>query len=412
MINVDVELFPKQIDFIQSKQRSVLLQSGIGFGKSFVGALWIVLTALRYPKVKGMIVARDYGQLKTASLVELKKVFALLELREGEHYEWNKSNNDIMFFNDTEIYCRGANNYDSAFRGGNISFIWADEADFYKAEAWRTLKGRLRVAPELLRVTSSPCGYNHIWEEFFQNRSETRKVIEATTYDNPTLSSEYVEDLKGTYSPRLFEQEVLGKRLMINVGAVYQEFNRATHVKPCRDILSRKDEIFFFTDYNIAHYCGCYMIKKDGVVYVLGEEHLEYKGTREMAQVVLSKFTDNNKIVVGDSTGNNKRDVAIDKTNYVIFQENGLMTKKFNNPPVQSRIINVNSRLHHGLVIIDPSCKNLIRDLELVAWKENGSDIDKADITLSHASDAFSYGVWYYLPLKKQTRTKVTSYTR
>jgi len=412
MAEIDVELFPKQIDFVQSTERSVLLQSGIGFGKSFVGALWLVLTALKYPGVKGMIVARDFGQLKTASLVELKKVFTMLGLKEGEHYTWNRSNQDITFYNDTVIYCRGANNYDSAFRGGNISFIWADEADFYKPEAWRTLKGRLRVAPELLRVTSSPCGYNHIWDEFFQNASDTKKVIEATTYDNPTLSEEYIQDLKGTYSPRLFEQEVLGKRLQINVGAVYQEFDRNLHVKNCKDALEEGDEIFFFTDYNIAHYCGCYMIKKEGVVYVLAEEHLEYKGTREMAQVVLSKFTNHNKVVLGDSTGNNARGVAVEKTNYAIFQENGLMTKRFRNPPVQSRIINVNSRIHHGLVVIDPSCKNLIRDLELVAWKENGSDIDKADITLSHASDAFSYGLWYYLPLKTQAKAKVTSYTR
>lgn len=412
MAEVDLPLFPKQIDFIQSTERSVLLQSGIGFGKSFVGALWLVLTVLKYPDVKGMIVARDYGQLKTASLVELKKAFDILGLIEGKHYTWNRSNNDIVFFNKTVVYCRGANNYDSAFRGGNMSFIWADEADFYKAEAWRTLKGRLRVAPELMRVTSSPFGYNHIWEEFFQNSSPNKKVIHASTYDNPTLSEDYIEDLRGSYSPRLFEQEVLGKRLMINVGAVYQEFDRSIHVKPCRNILEEDDEIYFFTDYNIAHYCGCYMIKKDGIVYVIGEEHLEYKGTEEMALVVQSKFMGHPKIVVGDSTGNNARGVNVSSTNYAIFQKAGLLTKPFRNPPVQSRIINANSRIHHGLVVVDPSAKNLVRDLELVAWREDGADINKSDITLSHSSDAFSYGLWYFLPLRVTSNAKVTSYTR
>lgn len=407
MAEVSLKLFDKQIQFIKAKERSVLLQSGIGFGKSFVGALWVVLTALKYSNKKGMVIARDYPQLKMATLEELKKVFVMLGMKEGVHYTWNKSNNDIRFSNGTMVYCRGANNYDSSFRGGNIAFILADEADFYKPEAWRTLKGRLRVYPELLRVTSSPNGYNHIWDDFFQNANETVKVIEATTYDNPTLSDDYIEDLKRTYSPRLFEQEVLAKRLQINVGAVYSEFDRSVHVRPCRDILEPNDEIMFFTDYNVAHYCGCYMVKKNGVVYVIGEEHLEYKTTKDMAMAVRAKFPSHMKIVVGDSTGNNKRDVAITRTNYAEFQQNGVPTKPFRNPPVQSRIINANSRLHHKLVVIDPSCKNTIRDLELVAWKEDGSDIDKKDITLSHASDAFGYGLWYFLPLLGKTKTPI-----
>lgn len=400
MAEINVELFPKQIDFLQSTERSVLLQSGIGFGKSFVGALWVVLTALKYSNVKGLVVARDFPQLKMATLVEIKKVFSLLNLKEGAHYNWNKSSNDIEFYNGTVLYCRGANNYDSAFRGGNIAFILADEADFYKPEAWRTLKGRLRVAPELLRVVSSPFGYNHIWEDFFQNENETRKTIIATTYDNPTLSEEYIEDLRNSYSPRMFEQEVLGKRLQINVGAVYNEFDRKIHVKECRHLLG-DEQLYFFTDYNIANYCGVYMFEKDGKVYAWGEEHLQYEGTREMAEKIRAQFPDRFIIVCGDSAGNNKKDVAATKTNYQIFEEilGRGSTQKTTNPPVQQRIISANSNLYHQRLIIDPTCKTLIKDLELLAWREDGKEVEKT-IDLSHASDAYTYGVWFFKPLK------------
>lgn len=361
-----------------------------------------MLKALEHKNKKGLVVARDFPQLKMATLVELKKVFEMLELREGEHFQWNRSNNDIDFFNGTILYCRGANNYDSAFRGGNIAFIWADEADYYKPEAWQTLKGRLRDYPELLRATSSPKGYNHIWEDFFQKEGNTRKTIVATTYDNPMLSEEYIEDLRSSYSPRLFEQEVLGKRLRLNVGCVYDEFKKEVHVRPCKDRLRKEDQLYFFTDYNIANYCGVYMLERDGKVYAIGEEHLTYEGTRVMAQNIYAKYgKDRHVFICGDSAGNNKRDTAADKTNYQIFEEVlGVgCTKKVTNPLVQQRIISANSNFYHEKLIIDPSCKTLIKDLELLAWKEDGKDIEKT-IDLSHASDAYTYGVWYWLPLK------------
>lgn len=405
----EFKLFRKQLEFINAKERSVLLQCGIGFGKSYVGALWIVLTALKYPGSKGMIVARDVPQLKMATLQELQKVFKVVGLKDGEDYEWNRSTNDIKFFNGTIVFCRGANNYNSAFRGANLSFILADEADFYKPEAWRTLKGRLRVEPELLRVVSSPNGFNHIYEDFFTNANQSTRVIEATTYDNPTLSLDYIDDLKRSLSPKAFEQEVLGKRLNLNVGAVYNEFSRERHVKPCRGELSPKDQLYFFTDYNVSHYCGVYVYRRNNHLYFIGEEHLEFKTTEDMARVVYAKYGSRGVIVAGDSAGNNKRGTEVQRTNYQIFRDHGLMTMPFKNPYVDARIINANSNLHHGNITIDPSCKNLIRDLELVSWKEDGTAIDKADLSLTHASDAWSYAVYALNPVFGRTRSTVSS---
>lgn len=416
MSNVEVELFDKQLEFIDYyDEREVLFEGGIGSGKTTVGALWLAEMALNNPKSKWLMVSRDHGQLEDATSAEFDFVLQeIMGLVKDLHYTKIKKPLQYVFFNKAIVNGRGAHNYDSAFRGPNYWGAWADEADFYKAEAIEKLRGRIRRGKEQIRYTSSPNGFNHIWEDFYNKK--VGPVVHATSFDNPTLSDAYIESLRKTYSPRLFEQEVLAKRLQINVGAVYSEFKRETQVRPCRDMLEKGDELYFFTDYNISNYCGCYMIFKRGVIYVIGEEHLKFKKTKDMAEAVIAKFPEHDKIVVGDSTGNNKRDVAIDKANYAIFDEvgkgRGLSTKKFRNPPVQSRIINCNSRMHHNLVVIDPSCKNLIRDCELVAWKEDGSDIDKKDISLSHSSDAFGYGVWYFLPLRKQTKGKVSSYTK
>ncbi len=394
----EIFLFEKQIQFYNLTDREALLEAGISYGKSRVASIWLANQVQEYKKSKWFMAARDYRQLKTAIDEEFEfYMHDILCMRRGKHYR-KTSGSPILyeFKNGSKIFGVGAHNYDTVFRAGNYNGAWADEVDYWKPDAVKALRGRIRVFPELLRFTSSPLGYNHVWEDFYQNNAGP--IINATTLENPTLSPEYIESLRKTYSPRLFEQEVLAKRLNLNVGAVYNEFNRDIHVRGCKDEYRRgEDQLYFFLDYNIAHYCGCYMFERDGVVYTIGEEHLQFKYTEDMAKQVKSKYPE--AIVIGDSAGNTKRDVSSTRVNYQIFKDHGLMTKRHRNPPVQSRIISANSNLHHRKHIIDIGCQNLIRDLELVSWKDDGKDVDKSDISLSHASDAWSYGDHYLIPV-------------
>jgi hypothetical protein len=83
-------------------------------------------------------------------------------------------------------------------------------------------------------------------------------------------------------------------------------------------------------------------------------------------------------------------------------------------PPVRDRIIAVNYRLRMGedkaLLMINPVCKYLIRDLERVKWKEGALGvIDKSDPDLTHASDALGYFIHreYPIAMKPPRRTRV-----
>jgi phage terminase large subunit len=406
MSSIDIGLFPKQLEFIRAPHREVLFDAGIGSGKSKVGTLWILLMALNYDNTRWMMAARDANQLKNATDFEFKENLRVCGLKEGVHYKRVESPQlNYKFFNGSEVMGAGAHNYDSVFRGPSLAGMLLDEADFWKRDAYTAAKGRIRKHPELIRVVTSPKGYTHIWEDFYQNADESKLVINASTYDNPTLSDAYINSLKKTYSPKLFEQEVMGRRINLTEGKVYSEFDRSKHVKQCREVLDKASAVYFFTDYNISNYCGIYMVEDEGQVYAVGEEHLKFQGTREMAKRVRNKFDNKPVYVIGDSTGNNKRDVAIEQTNYQIFRQFGLQTKPFRNPPVEQRIINADSRLFHNKIVIDPSCKSLINDLEKLSWTEDGKGIDKSDINLSHASDAWSYGVWFFMPLKKEKKS-------
>jgi hypothetical protein len=111
--------------------------------------------------------------------------------------------------------------------------------------------------------------------------------------------------------------------------------------------------------------------------------------------------------IYGDASGNS-RNTSATRTDYElireVFSEEHLfqiqMLQNKSNPGVRDRINTVNNLLttaagSHRL-LIDPKCKELIRDLRQVKWKRDGSgnptgDLDKSDHARTHASDALGY---------------------
>ena len=397
----EITLFKKQIEFLTSEKRYAHFCGGIGSGKTFAGAVWMAKAIMDNPETRMLICARDFSQLRNATLVEFNKILKVFGLVLDKHYTFNKSIFEYKFFNGVVIICTGMNNPDSALRGPSYGIVWADEAEFYDEESWLKMKGRIRTLPGLIRITSSPNGFNHMYNEFEVRKSDNHQIITSTTYDNPTLPPQYVEDLKNSYSPKMFAQEVLAQRVSLNLQSVYDEFSRDKHVRPCKHLVQYHTQLYCFLDYNIHRYPGVYMFEDNGTIYAVGEEHLEFGGSRQMAMRIKAKYPQRNVIVIGDQTGNNKADVAADYSNYEIFAQEGISTRPFHNPPVESRIINANSRLYHKNLVIDPSCERLIRDLEQVSYDEKGRIDKKSNIELTHMSDAFTYGVWYFQPLRR-----------
>jgi hypothetical protein len=405
---IDIELFDKQLDFIEKQGKKLLFEGGIGAGKTQVGALYLAMKLHQYKNSKWIMAARDAGQLKTATDDVFEYVLTQwMGYKRDVHYA--KVSSPFIHYvfktSGSQVFGFGAHNYDSVFRGGNYNGGWGDEVDFWKPEAYRAFKGRIRRDPAEMFFTSSPKGYNHIWQDFWEKDNGVN-VVTATSFDNPTLPQSYFDELKASYSPSLYEQEVMARRLNLNVGKVYSEFRREKHVEECRSRLRDDEPIYFFTDYNIAHYCGVYIVPRNTRVLVIGEEHLQYKNTEDMAEAIKARWPKRRIIVCGDSAGNNKKDTAAKRTNYQIFKDYGLLVQDFRNPLVQARIISANSNFYHNKITIDPSCTNTIRDLELVSWKPKGNEVDKSDITLTHASDALTYGMWHFHAVQKPRKSR------
>jgi hypothetical protein len=110
-------------------------------------------------------------------------------------------------------------------------------------------------------------------------------------------------------------------------------------------------------------------------------------------------------VIYGDASGNSQHTTGV--SDYQIVREyfrttyGAQATYKVPkaNPSVRERIMLTNARLRSASgeirLLVDPKCKDLIKDFEQVSYKADSNAIDKEkDRRRTHLSDALGYLLW------------------
>lgn len=393
---MDVILSKTQMGFLEAPEEYTLFAGGLGSGKTHAGAIWAIYMALNYPGTVGLITANSYSQLRKATLA---KLFELLT-EFGIKFRYSK-NDGTMFIGDSKIYTISMENYD-LLRGIEVGWCWSDECAFYKEEAFNVLIGRIRdpEGPCQWKGTSTPNGFNWLYEAFVEKPFASCKVIRSKTADNiANLKSSYVDDLQSQYDSRLAKQELDGEFINLNSGKVYYNFDRNVN---CKKVSDQNAAIFIGLDFNVNPLCGVIGYIHGGSLVISREIYLENSNTFAAAKYIQGSFPHQYVRIVADETGNRRRSSSAN-TDHEILRRANLDVLPFKNPPVKDRYNNLNRLFEQGKIIIDPSCKMLIKDLEQLVY-------DNKDEMLSHISDALGYLAWYAFPLKKPKRSGKVTY--
>lgn len=400
MANNKVELTAAQTRFMASDKRMVLFAGGIGSGKSYAGSLWALKMVLQNQGCNGFITANTHSQLQKATL---SCFFGVLEDFDIP-YEYN-SVDKIIKIGDAKIYCVSMENYDT-LRGIEVGWAWSDECAFYKKAAFNVLLGRIRdkKGPCHWRGTSTPNGFNWLWERFVETPSENTHVVYGSTKDNvDNLTDEYINLLEEQYDSKLAQQEIEGKFINTTEGMLYHAFHRAKHV---REFNHEGKLIWMGLDFNVDPLCGVFAFFEDNgaakKIYIFDELYQRNSDTFKAAKEIISRFPMQHIRIVADETGNRRKTNSA-KTDHQILEQSGLEVVHFKNPLVKDRTNNINRHLEQGNLIIHPRCENLIKDLEFMT-------VDNNDNRLSHLSDALGYVVWKLIPFKKPRRRAKVSY--
>jgi hypothetical protein len=270
---------------------------------------------------------------------------------------------------------------------------------------------------------------NHLYERFeYAHNDPNWRAFQFTTAQGGIVSDEEIANAARELDPASYQQEFGAEFVSANRHRVYYTFNRAIHVASLQ--FDRMLNLVWSIDFNVNPMCMLLMQRQSDIVYVIDEIVVPNANTeaacqaaQERLQVLFKKLPSHlypmQIDIYGDSSGNQKRTSAA-QTDWAIVRNFfamwvGTYLPRFHlastNPPVRDRINCVNSRLRNTFeesrLFIAPHCRELIKDLEQVAWATDytgavTSELDKSDHTRTHASDALGYYIAQAFPLKPQ----------
>jgi Terminase large subunit, T4likevirus-type, N-terminal len=402
---------------ISSHHRFRVLVAGRRFGKTQV-ALIELLRAVRGADRMAWYVAPTYKQAKHIAwkrLKELAQPYRPLRIYETDlriEFPWQAT-----------IALRGADNYDS-LRGEGLDFVVLDEYASMTREAWtEVLRPMLADRQGGALFIGTPQGFNHFYDlyTYAQNQPDWA-TFHFTTEQGGNVAAEELKAAQREMDERTYRQEFQATFENLGVGRVYWAFERQANVRSLE--FYRGQPLFWALDFNVNPMCAVIgQVIHDGTVHVLDEIVLEDANTPAACEAFVERVKNwpldapYPLRLYGDATGDNRHSSA-SRTDWQIVQD---FLRGYNwrfrvwhqvpseNPSVRDRTNCVNSSLKNQLgqhrLLIDPRCRELIRDLEQVAWRTDAHgnasrELDKSDWRRTHASDALGYMIAYQFPMR------------
>ena len=402
--------FPSQWEFLTNKKKARIkaFVGGFGSGKttSLLATTMINLINKKNKdgKSNGLILYPTYN---LADSVFVEPFRELLE-RNGIEYTYNIAAHKFKTsYGNIQIY---QTRYPQRIIGASYTYVGIDELDIetFKIAEITVQKalGRLRGCDDAeLYITTTPEGFGYTWELMVNTYNEDKLLVHGKTTDNHYLPESYIQSLRDNYDDKLLEAYISGNFVNLTQGATYYAFSRQEHTGQCKYNPSLPLRIGM--DYNCDPLSSVVsQVQPNGKVHVIKEITLSHGGdgdlpTQRMCDTIRDMFPNNRYYAYPDATGAAKHSSAR-FSDISIVRKNGFIIKVAHiNPRVINRVNAVNNQFAKNNILIDNSCKLLIRDLEQVVNKEGTREIDKSNKVLSHLSDAFGYFLTWEYPVVK-----------
>lgn len=362
--------------------------------------------------------------------VTQRAVIGVLEENEVP-YQFHKQEN-LLTLTDmgSEIIFRSMDNPERLV-GTNLAWFGCDELTFTQQQAFLRLQARLRhpQASELCGFgVWTPNGFDWVWEKFISQPGTDYEAIQARPAENRALPADFYDKLAASYDERFYRQEVLGEYLNIRSGRAYYAFDREHHVKPVA--YSPRHQLVWTADFNVDPCSSLIgqiedtttreemmLGRRSARLRVLDEIVLPDSNTPAVVRELFRRLDSMTSgqggqigvHVYGDPAGSARSSTHVaSASDWAIIRQAFGEQRRYrmvdrverSAPAVRDRVNAVNAMLCNAAgerrVVIDPRCKELVRDLEQVGWRQDASgnatgDIDKRDPARTHTSDALGY---------------------
>jgi phage terminase large subunit len=384
----------KQLEIHQSSARFKVLNWGRRTGKSVFAINHTLIEAMKRPG-RYWIVAPTYRQAKNIYWLEVIPQSIPKEVIQKK----NEQESTVHLINGSVIELKGADNQDS-LRGAGIKGLILDEYAFMSPTVWETiLRPTLVDSGGWAVFISTPKGFNHFYDlvEYASNH-DNYLYSHATSYDNPHIPNNEVDDLKADYLAKgredEFYQEYMAEFRKMT-GLVYKQFDRKIHVVDPKEVPEYGSHIlgidFGYTNPLAAVFV---LVDKDDNWWIYDEVYDKELVTEQAVNIIQTKMGTNRfTSIIGDSAA------AQEISNY---NNAGLPVKPCNKTKdsIMSGIRTISDKLKvlegtgKPKLFISSNCKNIIFEFEAYHYPEEREDRNASEMPIKendHALDALRY---------------------
>jgi phage terminase large subunit len=428
-LRLGVEPNPKQKILFRSRTKNIGYGGARGGGKSWSLRVKFSILAMKYPRLKILLLRRTYPELEANHIIPLQS-----ELQGIARYKETKR---VFTFDNGSIiklgHCKSEKDM-FTYQGQEYDVIGFEEATLFTEDQIRFIKTCLRSnRPDFdsrIYYTCNPGGVSHHYiKRVFIDRDfepgekpEEYEFIQALVYDNTVLLKNdpgYI-DILNSMSPELVAAHRDGDWDALS-GAYFKEFKQLTHVIepfPIPDSWFKYVVIDYGLDMLAAYwiaddtqghfYCYKELCEKDLIISDAAKKMLE--------------FNDGEKITFWYAPPDiTFRQKDTGKSSIELFHENGIPFITTHNDRVEGwlmvkELLKIREEKQlDGTTIRRPrlqifnNCKLLIKHLPIIQRDDkNPNDCSKEPHDVTHQPDAIRYFASEYVKLPTSTVEHIT----
>jgi len=392
---MEITLLKHQLEFIKSEARHTGLVAGFGGGKSHAGVYKTIMKKMQHPNVDVAYYLPTYWLIRDIAFVKFTEAFQQM----GVHYVLNKSAKEIHTDYGRIIF-RSMDNPDMII-GYEVGYSLIDEADVLPTpkmeDVFRQIIARNRKplkdgSINCTDLVSTPEGFKFLYKFFVTEESDSKHLIQASTYDNPHLPESYIKGLEDQYNDKQIVSYLNGQFTNLASGSVYIDYDRDKNHSE-REVQDSDEILFAGMDFNSTEMAVVFHVVDDGLPIAVDEITKGYN-TDQVCQIIKSKYPNKKIIVYPDASGAN-RSSSSSRTDHDIIKQYGFQLYSHKtNPLIRDRVNTMNMMFRKGYKINRHKCPAYAQAMEQQAYDSNGVPDKKSGF--DHIADAGGYYIFTY----------------
>ena len=212
-------------------------------------------------------------------------------------------------------------------------------------------------------------GYNgFIYKKWYKEKKDGYVVYKASTYDNPFLPPEYVQNILNNYDPILADLYLRGEIVSLNQNKVYHFYNRVKHYTD--KVWQKYADIHIGLDFNVGGTTATVFVIEANCAYAVYEfvSHDTYDFINN-----LTMFKGKIISIYPDASGQSRRTNASESDISMIRSAGYQVFVNHSNPAVRDRINSMNGMFSHDRLFVNSDlCPNLANALETQGYDDKG----------------------------------------